>query len=135
MKANAPRNDQADPYDPQSKLDEILREDRRRTAIPSKIELDDFFAYMPEHRYIYIPSGQLWPAPSINSRIPPVDTGEVDGNGNPVTIKPSIWLDQCRPADQMTWAPGLPNLICDRLVAKSGWIARPGARVFNLYLP
>ena len=51
------------------------------------------------------------------------------------SIKPAAWLDQHRPVEQMTWYPGEPMLICDRLIAEGGWIARPGSTVFNLYRP
>jgi hypothetical protein len=33
----------------------------------------------------------------------------------------------------MTWAPGEPMLIRDRLIAKGGWFSHPGARCFNRY--
>jgi Family of unknown function (DUF5906) len=35
----------------------------------------------------------------------------------------------------MTWAPGEPLLIRDRLVAGGGWIERAGCSTFNLYRP
>jgi hypothetical protein len=35
----------------------------------------------------------------------------------------------------MTWAPGLPMLIEDRLVSNGGWIKRDGVTCFNLYRP
>src|SRR5262245_13849739 len=35
----------------------------------------------------------------------------------------------------MTWCPGLPMLIKDRLVAEGGWINRPGCTILNLYRP
>lgn len=35
----------------------------------------------------------------------------------------------------MTWAPGQPEVIRGRLVDMGGWVARPGATVFNLYRP
>src|SRR5690606_36092996 len=34
--------------------------------------LADFLAYMPGHRYIFMPSGEMWPASSVNSRIAPI---------------------------------------------------------------
>jgi hypothetical protein len=36
------------------------------------VSIDDFFAYMPMHTYIFTPSRELWPASSVNARIPPV---------------------------------------------------------------
>jgi hypothetical protein len=35
----------------------------------------------------------------------------------------------------MTWAPGKPVLILDKLIADGGWIEKPGCTVFNLYRP
>jgi hypothetical protein len=35
----------------------------------------------------------------------------------------------------MTWIPGEPMIVADRLVSEGGWIERPGCKVFNLYRP
>lgn len=94
------------------------------------VTLDDFYAYMPEHKFIFIPSRELWPAASVNARIPPIP--------NPKTKKDvtaSAWLDEHQSVEQMTWAPGEPLLIEDRLVSHGGWIDRPGCSCFNLYRP
>ena len=40
------------------------------------VSLDDFYAYMPEHKYIFIPTRDLWPASSVDARIPPIAEGE-----------------------------------------------------------
>src|SRR5262245_13629941 len=48
---------------------------------------------------------------------------------------PTRWLDQNRPVEQMTWCPGLPMLIPNRLVVAGGWIERPDVSCFNLYRP
>jgi len=37
------------------------------------ISLDDFYAYMPQHNYIYTPSCETWPGCSVNARIPPIE--------------------------------------------------------------
>ena len=79
---------------------------------------------MIEHKYIFTPTGQIWPASSVNARLPAVGD-----------IKASTWLDQNRAVEQMTWAPGEPAVIEDRLIADGGWIPRQGCRVFNLYRP
>lgn len=105
------------------------------------VDLDDFYAYMPAHEYLFIPTRELWPAASVDSRLATVL--EIDEDGHPVMgdrgsqkrIKPSKWLDRNRPIEQMTWAPGEPMIVCDRLVADAGWVDRPGARCFNLYRP
>lgn len=92
------------------------------TPLPAGVKLEDFHAYMPMHSYIYAPTREMWPASSINARIP--DRGDV---------KLSTWLDQNRPVEQMTWAPGMPMLIHGRLVSDGGWIEHQGATCFNLY--
>jgi hypothetical protein len=104
------------------------------------VTLDDFFAYMPMHNYIYEPSREPWPGASVNARIPPVPlmrNGEpvLDDNGEQVMQTASAWLDQNKPVEQMTWAPGLPMIIRDRLVSAGGWIERKGVSCFNLYRP
>jgi len=105
------------------------------------VSLNDFFAYMVEHNYIYAPTGDLWPTASVNARIAPVVLRDnhgnpvLDANGDPVKIKAAAWLDQNQPVEQMTWVPGEPMLIRDRLVHKGGWKRHSGATVFNLYCP
>jgi hypothetical protein len=47
----------------------------------------------------------------------------------------SVWLDQNKPVEQMTWAPGEPMLIRHRLISEGGWIERKNVTVFNLYRP
>ena len=77
----------------------------------------------------------------MNARIEPIPILDANGKpildrgGDPLTIPASAWLDQNRPVEQMTWAPGEPMLIRDRLVADGGWIERNGVTCFNLYRP
>lgn len=100
---------------------------------------ESFFCYLPMHRYLYRPTGQLWPATSVNSSVPPVMFRDADGDpildkdGNPMLVKASVWIDQERPVQQMTWFPGEPELIHDSLIVEGGWIDHPGATVYNLY--
>ena len=35
---------------------------------------EDFYAYLPQHKYIYIPTRELWTSASINSTL-----GRIDG--------------------------------------------------------
>lgn len=89
------------------------------------INLEDFVAYLPEHRYIFEPTGALWPAASVNARLAPVDDQSA-----------SSWLDANARVEQMTWYPGLPTLIKGKLFSTDGaWIDRPGCTTYNLYRP
>lgn len=105
------------------------------------VALTDFHAYMPQHNYIYEPTGEPWPASSVNARLGPVPILGPDGNPTlddgkkPKKLPASTWLDQNRPVEQMTWAPGFPVLIRNRLISEGGWIDRDGVACFNLYRP
>ena len=105
------------------------------------VSLADFYSYMPTHSYIFAPSREMWPASSVNARIPEIP--QIDETGQPVLNKKgeqvrqtaSAWLDRHKPVEQMTWAPGLPMLIRDRLISEGGWIERKKVACFNLYRP
>jgi hypothetical protein len=105
------------------------------------VSVDDFYAYMPQHTYIFVPTRDMWPAGSANARIaaiPLVDGKGIpvlDGNNKQKELRANLWLDANRPVEQMTWAPGLPMLIRNRLIAEGGWIERKGVTCFNLYRP
>jgi hypothetical protein len=104
------------------------------------VTLNDFRAYMPMHSYIYTPCREMWPAASVNARVPPValiiDGAPVlDDKGKPKKQQASTWLDKNRPVECMSWIPGEPELIPDRLISNGGWIERKGVTCFNLYRP
>jgi Family of unknown function (DUF5906) len=82
--------------------------------------LRDFYAILPQHQYLCVPTRALWPAASINGRF---------GKGK------SVWLDINRPAEALTWAPGEPLSVEHRLICDGGWIERQGCRTLNLYRP
>jgi Family of unknown function (DUF5906) len=98
------------------------------------VKLKDFYAYMPLHNYIFAPSREPWPGTSVNARIPPIVIG-TDKDGSDITMKANVWIDKNQPVEMMTWAPGLPMIIADRLIAEGGWIERQGVSCFNLYRP
>jgi uncharacterized protein DUF5906 len=83
---------------------------------------DDFVAYMPTHSYIYTPTRAMWPAASVNARVNPIEG-----------MKASDWLDRNRPVEQMSWAPGEPMLIQNKIINDGGWVDTPNTTVFNLY--
>jgi hypothetical protein len=111
-----------------------------RKAIARDIGLGDFYAYMPQHQYYFAPTRQMWPGSSVNSRFPGLVVLS-DGNlvcgesGKPIKILASQWLDQNRPIEALTWAPGEPLLVPDRLMVDTGWLDKPGTTTLNQYLP
>jgi hypothetical protein len=129
---------------PLDRLARKQREQRRisvdRTTNGKGVELSDFYAYMPMHSYIFAPARETWPASSVNARVPPVALTDAHGNpvlddGKQVYVSASKWLDEHRPVEQMTWAPGLPMIVADRLINNGGWIERQEVSCFNLYKP
>jgi hypothetical protein len=50
-------------------------------------------------------------------------------------MQPTAWLIKNRAVEQMTWHPGFPMLIKDRLAVEGGWVYRKGTTSFNMYRP
>ncbi|MEX3635581.1 primase-helicase family protein [Paraburkholderia sp. BR14320] len=88
----------------------------------------DFYAHMPTHKYLHVPTGELWPASSVNAKL---SQKEIDGS----VIKASTWLDEHRAVMQLVWMPGERQVIEGRLMQAAGWQVHAGARSFNLYVP
>ena len=44
-----------------------MNADSMRSTNGKGVRLDDFYAYMPMHSYIYAPTRELWPASSVNA--------------------------------------------------------------------
>jgi hypothetical protein len=95
-----------------------------------QLTVDDFFAFSPKRTYIFAPAGDFWPREATDLRCEPVP---VKAKEKPLPA--SIWLDLNKTVEQITWAPGEPQVVAHRLVSQGGWIKRPGCHVFNLYLP
>lgn len=92
--------------------------------LPDIVNFADFYALAPENKFIYAPNGSLWPAKTVDSRLPLVGG-----------VKPSTRLHIDRPVEDVTWMPGDPSIIRHRLPVESGWIEHPGASVYNYYRP
>ena len=68
----------------------------RKGAEQHGVGLEDFYAYMPMHKYICAPSREVWPAASVNARLPPV-VGPDDKS-----VPAAAWLDANAAVEQMT---------------------------------
>jgi hypothetical protein len=115
------------PGKPKSLLDSIKSED-------GAIKLGDFYALPSTSKFMYMPTRELWTGERINNILPPIPTGG-SHNGKLTTVKPAIWLERHRRAVQMSWAPGEPEVIEDKLISESGWREQEGARCLNTYIP
>jgi hypothetical protein len=131
-----------------AKLTQVLQTHHRliADAPPRQARLEDFNAYLPTHSYVHMPTRQLWPAISIDSRLPPMQLFKADGSAmtkvdhrtknkdaKPVFVPASRWLDQNKPLEQMTWAPGEDEIIRDKLMSDGGWNQSHRSRALNLY--
>jgi Primase C terminal 2 (PriCT-2)/RepB DNA-primase from phage plasmid/Family of unknown function (DUF5906) len=109
-----------------TKIDPTWREGEN---IPVLATVDDFVSFLPSHNYIYLPTGQSWPASSVNTQLP-------KQTHNNKRVLASVWLDKNRKVQGMTWAPGDDLLIPDRIAREQGgWIEKPGTMCLNLYYP
>jgi hypothetical protein len=105
------------------------------------VNTTDFYSLMTRSgTYLFIPDREHWPRDRIDARLPRVPVikngkAVLDKKGKPVTEAASIWLDKHRPVEAMSWLPGAPLLIADRLPAASDWVHRKGVHTFNMYIP
>jgi hypothetical protein len=102
-----------------------------RNAQKRAVAMDDFWAYLPDHKYIFTPTGAMWPAASVDGAIKPWPKNPADPKKR---LAPSKVLDRERAVQQMTWLPGAPQIIENKVMLPTGWSPRPGARVFNRYM-
>jgi len=111
------------------------------TSTGSAWTLEDLCSFAPSRACIYLPCKSPWPNASVDERLPRMPL--LDGSGNPVrnakgkviTIPASEWLAKNRSVESMTWAPGEPEFIRDRIAVDSGWLDKPGATTLNTYRP
>jgi hypothetical protein len=103
--------------------------EERGRATATKHTVEDFVAYRPGGSFIFIPTRDMWPTNSVNASVWPLDVGA----DKPVPA--AQWIAAHRAVEQMTWAPGEPMEIRNKLVSEGGWIERSGCTVFNLYRP
>ena len=111
-------------------------------ASPERLlKVTDFVAYSPTNKAIFAPTGDLWLMVSVDERVPPCEMVDPIGNpifdvsGVPQLQSPSSWLVTHAPVEQMTWVPGEPQIIKDKLMAVDGWMNKKGTAAFNLYQP
>jgi hypothetical protein len=90
-----------------------------------KITLEDFYACLQQHAYIYAPTRAMWPGASIDSLFP----------SSKKSPPAHVWLDRNRGVEQLTYAPGYPMLIEGWYYLDGGWIKHPAGKCFNLYRP
>lgn len=108
--------------------------DGRTVEQPRPLALSDFVAYLPAGNYIFMATREAFPAASVNARVLPVLIGQ-DEKGKPKYLPASQWLASNQAVEQMTWAPGEPDLIRDHIIANGRRVPKEGCTVLNMYRP
>lgn len=103
--------------------DRLEQERRQKLGLPA-FTIEDFYAHLPDHRYIFAPTGAIWTMAGVNAQLPKVGL-----------LKATTVIDRDRKVQQMTWSPGDNQLIHNRLIHEGGWLPHPGACIFNSYRP
>jgi hypothetical protein len=116
--------------------------DNKKKKTRHGVTVEDFVSYSPQHFYIYKPVREPWVSSGVNANCPPMPDlkpngdPKLDKDGNPKFIPANVWIDRNRSVQQMSWLPGAPMEIRDRLIKEGvGWIDRRGVTCFNLYQP
>ena len=99
------------------------RRDQRQAGtgdpLSPRLSLDDFVAHLEVHKYLYRPTGKLWPRAGVNAAVPPVCDGESTQKGSPCGSPASDWLDE-----HQAGAPG--HLVARRPGNHRGSAPEPG---------
>jgi len=109
----------------QDKVDEIVKKNQKNNESHKKqVQLDQFYSYAPDNKFIFTPTREFWVPKSVDSRLPAKDG-----------IKATDWLSKNQSVELMTWAPGLPMLIEDKIISNGQITDCQGVKTFNLYCP
>ena len=121
-------------------FEEMADPSTQSSATPIEYKLEDFVSYAPSRMCIYLPCKAPWPNASVDERIPPQPL--LDANGNPVMkggkvvmVKATVRLARERSVESLTWDPGEPEFIRNKLAVDTGWVPKIGATTLNNYRP
>jgi hypothetical protein len=106
----------------------------------SDYKFEDFYSYTVGGRCIYRPRRMFCSNEAVDRCLGPqplVRNGAVVKNtkGKVATILASMALAEQRNVHAVTWLPGAPEIVVDKLVVDIGWIPHPGAMTYNMYRP
>lgn len=95
----------------------------------------EYLAYLPDHTYYHRPTGQFYPAASVDDVIAPIAYAKDphhEANGDK-TMKATKWLARNHWVNQKTWFPGMPEIIENCVYADGVLVEVKGQRVLNTY--
>jgi hypothetical protein len=98
--------------------------------LPDGVSLDDFWAYMLQHNYIFAPTGELWPGSSVDARVPPVPL--LDEQGRPViSIEGEpLKISATKLGCDLPWGER-PRVLTDQVVSVDGDAVAEGDRLID----
>jgi hypothetical protein len=114
-------------------LEGKIIERAERAEQQDSFSLEDFWSYLPKGQYIFRPTRECWVGGSVDTKVSWPTYSKPDGTEG--KMRPTNWLDRNRSVEQMTWAPGEPEMIERKYLVDGGWIDWPGGRCLNLYIP
>ncbi|MHA4730648.1 primase-helicase family protein [Ensifer adhaerens] len=104
-------------------------------AFKKDLKLEDFLFHLPSRGYIYRKTGQIWPGESVDLRVPRVPVG-INLKTKELKYAPaSVFIAEHQCVEQMTWYPGLPQLIEHKLMYDGGLVEDRTAQIYNSYRP
>ena len=93
----------------------------------------DLLGFAPSGNFIHRPTREMWPASTVDKRLPQVGIGSLDKKGKERIVPASTFIMRTNAVEQMTWMPGTPEIMEDMVVHEGGIIPNKGMRVYNRY--
>ena len=95
-----------------------------------RLNCEDFAAFLPNHKYIYRTTGELWVGSGVNDAV----IGELRIINDKETYVPaSKLISEQTPVHQMSWAPGEGEFIYGAAITGGGRIIAPDNIIYNKY--
>jgi hypothetical protein len=129
-------------------LNGIIKPAIRKFAKKQGVTKEQFLAYLPtDNKYIFLPTGAFWGKESVNYSLRPIPILNDDGSPKmvpegkdnkkaPMTMIPSAWLARYRKVECMTWWPGYPSIVKDKIIVEqTGWDDYENMSTYNAYKP
>lgn len=104
-------------------------------GLPEGLRHTDLVAHALSSKFIYRPTGEEWPAITVDKRLGKVITGYDKEKEADILMPSSTFIMKTNVVEQKTWMPGSPEIIEGIVMLAGGIQPKSGARVYNLYRP
>jgi hypothetical protein len=118
----------------------VIGEAEARGEVPPPDDIEelchaDLVGHSPTGKFIYRPTGKLWPSITVDKRLGKVPLAAVDEDGKQIKMPSSTFIMKTNVVEDMSWMPGEPEIIEDIVVLEGGRQEKKGARIYNIYRP